>query len=178
MTTNSSLSSKNTAGKDGRYRIVLGAALACGLLDQITKLMVLAALPFGHGISVIPGLFDLVHVRNRGAAFGFLNRSDIDWQFWLFLCVTLLAVGLIYNMVRKASYSKPLFWGFGLVLGGAVGNLIDRIRLRAVIDFLDFHVGVWHWPAFNVADMGICVGAALCIFYMWRSDAAQKGEKA
>lgn len=165
------------AGRDGRYRIVLGAALVCAVLDQLTKLAVALWIPFQHGREIIPGFFDLVHVRNRGAAFGILNRPDIDWQFWIFLAATLVAAGLILNMTRSARFSRTLFLGFGLILGGAVGNLIDRVRLRAVIDFMDLHVAGWHWPAFNVADMGICIGAALCIFCMW-GRSGPKGGKA
>lgn len=89
----SSRPAEKSAGKDGRYRIVFGAALACAVLDQITKLAVTAKIPYQHGIELVPGFFDLVHVRNRGAAFGILNRPDIDWQFWLFLAATLAAAG-------------------------------------------------------------------------------------
>ena len=166
------------SGRDGRYRIVFSAAIGCAVLDQLTKLAVAAWIPYQHGIEVIPGFFDLVHVRNRGAAFGILNRPDMDWQFWLFLAATLVAAGVILNMARSARFSRALFLGFGLILGGAVGNLIDRVRLRAVIDFMDLHIAGWHWPAFNVADMGICFGAALCILYMWRQPGAAKGGKA
>lgn len=166
------------SGRDGRYRIVFSAAIGCAVLDQLTKLAVAAWIPYQHGIEVIPGFFDLVHVRNRGAAFGILNRPDMDWQFWLFLAATLVAAGLILNMTRSARFSRALFLGFGLILGGAMGNLIDRVRLRAVIDFMDLHIAGWHWPAFNVADMGICFGAALCILYMWRQPGAAKGGKA
>ena len=162
-----------TRSGDGRYRVIFGLAAGCVALDQLTKAAVTASLPLYGSVRVVPGLFDVVHVRNRGAAFGFLNRPDIDWQFWLFLLATLLACGLILGMARTARYSRPLFVGFGLILGGAVGNLIDRIRLRAVIDFLDFYVGAWHWPAFNVADAAICIGALLAAIALWRrSDAA------
>ncbi|MCH5277836.1 MAG: signal peptidase II [Desulfovibrionaceae bacterium] len=158
---------------DGRYRVIFWLTAACVALDQATKAAVTASLPLHGSMRVVPGLFDLVHVRNRGAAFGFLNRSDMDWQFWLFLLATLVACGLILGMARTARYSRTLFVGFGLILGGAVGNLIDRVRLRAVIDFLDFYMGVWHWPAFNVADVAICVGALLAAFVLWfRSGAA------
>lgn len=173
-----SLPAGEHAAKDGRYRIVFSAALGCAVLDQFSKLAVTACIPYQHGMEVIPGFFDLVHVRNRGAAFGILNRSDMDWQFWLFLAATLVAAAFILNMTRSARYSRALFLGFGLILGGAAGNLIDRVRLRAVIDFMDLHVAGWHWPAFNVADMGICFGAALCMLYMWRQPGAAKGGKA
>ena len=156
-----------------RWRIFFTTAAAVLALDQLTKLWIVKNLTLTSELPVIPGFFSIVSVRNRGAAFGFLNRADIDWQFWLFLLATLLACGLILGMARTARYSRALFVGFGLMLGGAVGNLIDRIRLRAVIDFLDFYVGAWHWPAFNVADAAICIGALLAAIALWRrSDAA------
>ena len=116
-----------------------------------------------------------MNIRNRGAAFGFLNRSDIEWQFWLFLLATLVAAVAIILLVRTAQEQPWLFRALGLVMGGALGNLIDRIRFRAVVDFLDIYVGDWHWPAFNVADMAICVGAGLACLLLWKSP--QPGSK-
>ena len=155
-------------GKDTRYRVVLGVGVGALVLDQLTKLWVMASLPYYGAVTVIPGFFDLVNIRNRGAAFGFLNRSDIEWQFWLFFAATLVSAGVIFMLARSAQRGeKLLFWGLGMVLGGAVGNLVDRIRFRAVVDFLDFYVGQWHWPAFNVADIAICCGALLVCLSMW-----------
>lgn len=152
-----------------RYRILFGCAAAATALDQLTKWWAVSVIPEHRPISVIAGFFDLVNIRNRGAAFGFLNRSDIEWQFWLFLAATLAAAWAIFTLVRGATRHDPLlFSALGLVLGGAVGNLIDRIRFRAVVDFLDFYVGDWHWPAFNVADIAICVGAFLACAAMYR----------
>ena len=154
--------------KDTRYRTVIGVAAGALVLDQLTKIWVMASLPSYGAVTVIPGFFDLVNIRNRGAAFGFLNRSDIEWQFWLFLAATLISAGVIFTLTRSAHREeKLLFWGLGMVLGGAVGNLIDRIRFRAVVDFLDFYVGAWHWPAFNVADIAICCGAGLVCLGMF-----------
>ncbi|WP_300773197.1 signal peptidase II [uncultured Desulfovibrio sp.] len=158
-----------------RYRLLGGYALLALLLDQLTKFWVLAAIPKHKSITVIPGLLDLVNIRNRGAAFGFLNRSDIEWQFWLFLLATLVAAVAIILLVRTAQEQPWLFRALGLVMGGALGNLIDRIRFRAVVDFLDIYVGDWHWPAFNVADMAICVGAGLACLLLWKSP--QPGSK-
>lgn len=149
-----------------RYRIVFGLAAVLAVCDQITKLAVTAKL-LPHEIVRVTGFFNLVNVRNRGAAFGFLNDPSIDWQFWLFLGATLVAVLIILIIVRGAKEEeRPLFAGLGCILGGAAGNLVDRIRLREVIDFLDFHYAGWHWPAFNVADMAICAGAAVTALYM------------
>ena len=156
------------ADKDNRYRTLLGVGLVVLLLDQLTKLWVMASLPYYGAVTVIPGFFDLVNIRNRGAAFGFLNRSDIEWQFWLFFAATVVSAGVIFLLARSARKGdRFLFWGLGLVLGGAVGNLVDRIRFRAVVDFLDFYVGQWHWPAYKVADIAICCGAVLVCLSLW-----------
>lgn len=152
-----------------RYRILLGVAAVVVLLDQCTKWWAMTSIPQHRPITVIAGFFDLVNIRNRGAAFGFLNRSDIEWQFWLFLAATVIAAWAIVSLVRTARHDPLLFVALGLVLGGALGNLIDRVRFRAVVDFLDFYLGIWHWPAFNVADIAICIGAFGACFAMYRA---------
>ncbi len=146
---------------NARWTLLLSAAPAVVLLDQLSKRLVNEALPLGASLPVVPGLFNLVNIRNRGAAFGFLNRSDKDWQPLLYLGCTLLAVVVDLNL-KKQSGRAPLLWtGLSLVLGGALANLWDRLSERAVTDFLDFYLGDAHWPAFNVADIAICVGAGL-----------------
>lgn len=152
-----------------RYAIIAAVAAAVTALDQLTKAWVLTAIPHYTLIPVIDGLFNLVHVRNRGAAFGFLNRHDISWQFWLFLAATALAVVVVTALAKHATAREyGFFTALGLILGGALGNLIDRVRFREVIDFLDFYYGSYHWPAFNVADIAICCGAALALILSWR----------
>lgn len=152
-----------------RYAIIAAVAALVTLADQLSKAWVLRAVPLYTEIPVLKGFFSLVHVRNRGAAFGFLNRDDIAWQFWLFLGATALAV-LVIVILAKNSRPKEyaFFTALGLILGGAAGNLIDRIRYREVVDFLDFYLGNYHWPAFNVADIAICCGAALALILSWR----------
>lgn len=149
-----------------RFKIIYALGLIVLVLDQLTKLWAISAVPRYGSVTVIPGFFDLVNIRNRGAAFGFLNDPSIDWQFWLFMAATAVALAAIHMMAKSSPEDKLLFTGLGLILGGALGNLVDRIRMRAVIDFLDFYVGDWHWPAFNVADIGICVGAGIIILSM------------
>jgi signal peptidase II len=155
-----------------RYGIIAAVAAVVLVLDQLSKVWIQQAIPvWEKGFTVIPGFFDIVHILNRGAAFGFLNRHDIDWQRPFFVFVSILAMGLIAFMARSKDDDGPFFvYGLGLILGGALGNLVDRIRLGVVIDFLDFYIGDMHWPAFNVADMGICVGAGalLVSFYQQR----------
>jgi len=155
-----------------RYRTIALLALAVFALDQSTKLWIQQAIPvWEKGFTVIPGFFDIVHILNRGAAFGFLNSHDINWQRPFFIAVSILALGLIWTLARSKEDDGPFYvYGLGLILGGALGNLLDRVRLGVVVDFLDLYVGDMHWPAFNVADMGICIGAAalLVSFYQQR----------
>ncbi len=148
-------------GRAALPRLVLvgGGVLA---LDQATKGLVLAALPRGESLTVIPGLFDLTHVRNPGGAFGFLQQLDPGLRLALFAAAALLAavvLGMLYLQTPPAQ--RRLSIGIALVFGGAVGNLIDRLRYGEVVDFLDVYVGSWHWPAFNVADSAITVGVGL-----------------
>ena len=157
-----------------RYRILFVLAALVAAADQLTKILVTACIPQYRSVTVIPGFFDLVYLHNRGAAFGFLNRADIEWQFWLFLGATAFAIWAIVTLTRAAQHDPLLFSGLGLILGGAIGNLVDRLRYRAVLDFLDFYLGDWHWPAFNVADAGICVGAFLACIALYRTPREQR----
>lgn len=146
-----------------RYLIVYGIGLFSVIADQYTKWLTVQHIPLWSGFPVIPDFFNLVHVLNRGAAFGFLNNTDTNWQIWLFGGAAVAACIAVHLMARSAKHNKLLFTALGLILGGAVGNLIDRIRIGAVIDFLDFYYKNYHWPAFNVADICICVGAGLML---------------
>lgn len=161
-----------------RFGLLALVALVVMAIDQWTKWLTLAYIPEHRPIPVISGFFDLVNVRNRGAAFGFLNRSDIEWQFWLFLGATVAAVAAIIALIRSMREDdRRLVLGLGLVMGGALGNLVDRVRFRAVIDFLDFYIGAWHWPAFNVADVAICLGALLACLSLWRHPREEEPRK-
>jgi signal peptidase II len=131
------------------------------VLDQISKALVLATLRTGEQIAALP-FFNWVLTWNRGAAFSFLSDAG-GWQRWLF---TLLAVGVsgwIFVMLRQHAGERRLALALALIMGGAIGNVIDRLRFGAVVDFLDFHLAGWHWPAFNVADSAITVGAVLMV---------------
>ncbi|MDL2268272.1 signal peptidase II, partial [Desulfovibrio sp. OttesenSCG-928-G15] len=135
-----------------------------------TKYLVDTTMAMYDVIEITP-FFNLVHVLNHGAAFGFLNDPETTWQFWFFLAATLMALGIIVFIAKSAPRSSTvLFAGLGLILGGAFGNLVDRIRFRAVVDFLDFHYAGWHWPAFNVADIAICTGAFLAALLLWKAE--------
>lgn len=137
------------------------------LLDQLTKAMVTDNLVAYRDVIPLTGFFNLVHVHNTGAAFS-LFADQGGWQRAFFVVLASVAAGVILYLLRKTR-GQPLFnAALALILGGAVGNLIDRVLYGHVIDFLDFYVGTWHWPAFNVADSAITVGAALLIWDSFR----------
>jgi signal peptidase II len=139
----------------------LAAAAAIALADRLTKLMVLAAMQPGE-LREVTGFFNLVLVFNKGAAFSFLAEQP-GWQTPFFIAVSVIAsVVLVVLLVREPA-RRLLCAGFAAILGGALGNLWDRIAYGKVVDFLDFHAFGWHWPAFNVADSAISIGAALVI---------------
>ncbi len=144
--------------------MVAGAVL---ILDQATKALVLTHLPLGGSIPVIPGFFDLTHVHNPGGAFGFLSGMSAEIRSLLFVAVSLLAAGLIlYFYWQTPARQRFLAVGLCLLFGGAVGNLVDRIRFGVVVDFLDLYVGDLHWPAFNVADSAITVGVFIFAYHI------------
>jgi signal peptidase II len=137
-------------------------ALVIIILDQISKYVVIHTFRIYESVPVIAGFFNLVHVRNRGMAFGFLNRPDINFGFYILVGASLGAIALLLIWFIKLKESDRLTTlALSLILGGAIGNLIDRLRFREVVDFLDFYIGAYHWPAFNVADSAITVGAIL-----------------
>lgn len=141
------------------------------LLDQVTKALVLNYLPLyrhsGDSISLIPGFFNLTHIQNPGGAFGLLANQSPQIRTLLFMGVSTLAVFLLlYFYFSTPPTHRWLSSAFAAILGGAVGNLIDRFRFGYVVDFLDFFVRGWHWPAFNVADSAITVGITIFIIHL------------
>jgi signal peptidase II len=156
----------------GRKSALLLVILAAGVaLDQATKLMVAKALPLGTQVPVIRGFFNLVHIHNRGAAFGLLAHLSLDAARVFFVLTTGLVLAVVgYLWWRLPSGRGAAALGYSLIMAGALGNLIDRVRLGEVIDFLDFFWGRFHWPAFNVADSLVCVGAALLVWVILRED--------
>jgi signal peptidase II len=146
--------------------------LVVGLaLDQATKLLVMDHLPLGGQVPLIPGLLNLVHIHNKGAAFGLLSgwSAEFAWLFFVITTVLVLAV-LGYLLWRLPADHWPAALGYSLILTGALGNLIDRIRLGEVVDFIDVYWGRYHWPAFNVADSLVCVGAAVLVWVVIREE--------
>ena len=148
--------------------LYLAGAGAVVALDRLTKLFAVDRLDLGEVYTVVPG-FNLALVLNRGAAFGFLADSG-GWQRWFFVMV-----GLAITLLRQGQASKLLRLGLTLILGGALGNIIDRVSQGYVIDFVDLHWQVWHWPAFNVADVGITMGALIVLLDVFGSMRATPG---
>jgi signal peptidase II len=142
-------------------------AIAVIVLDQITKAVIREKLFMYGSYKVIDGFFSLVYVMNPGAAFGFLAGAPEIFRYLFFISITVLAILLIiYYILKSKSQDVLIVISLTLIFGGAVGNLIDRIRFGAVVDFLDFYIGTWHWPAFNAADSAISIGAVLMIWEM------------
>jgi signal peptidase II len=132
------------------------------VLDQASKLWVLSSFRFGESLPVTD-FFNLVLVFNSGAAFSFLADAG-GWQKWFFVVLALAISVWLVVMIRQHAQERLLPLALALVLGGALGNVIDRLRFGAVVDFLDFHLAGWHWPAFNVADSAITVGVVLMLW--------------
>lgn len=146
-----------------RPRLLITAALIV-LFDQATKAMVGASLPLYESVTIIPGLVDFTHVRNTGAAFGLLNSADLPMKWGMMVGLALVAIAAIGAYGATLRHDEKIARaGLALVLGGAIGNLIDRARLGYVLDFVDVYSGNWHFWAFNVADAAITIGAILVI---------------
>ena len=136
-------------------------ALCVVVADQVTKALVLAHFSLGERVE-LTSFFNMVLVYNKGAAFSFLSDAG-GWQTTALIVFALVAIGIVGAFIVRSPGRTMLLTGLALILGGALGNLIDRVRFGQVVDFLDFHAAGWHWPAFNVADSAITVGAALLI---------------
>ncbi len=151
-----------------------GVAAAVLAVDRLTKWLIETRMGAFDTVRVIPGFFDIVHSTNRGVAFGMFNDSTSPWRTALLTAFSLAAVVLISAMLWKAnSMDRLTRWALALVLGGAAGNVYDRIVFGRVTDFLDFYVGDTHWPAFNVADSAIVVGCCLLALDLLKPKAAR-----
>jgi signal peptidase II len=153
-----------------RRAIAYAAAAAIFVLDRASKWIVERYVSFSDDYRVIPGLFDIVRSQNRGVAFGILNDSTASWRTLLLLAVSLAAVGLVAGILWKAQRMERLtLWGLASILGGAAGNVFDRLVYGQVTDFLELYVGQYHWPTFNLADSAIVVGSGLFLIDALRS---------
>jgi len=162
-----SLDSDGSGAKHSKYTKLFVISGLVVILDQITKLLILKNLPLFHSITVIPGFFNVTHILNPGGAFGFMAHQNSQFRNLLFLLAASIAICFIFFFYKNVSETQPLLaTGLALIFGGAVGNLIDRIRFGKVVDFLDFYIGSHHWPAFNVADSAITVGITVFVFHL------------
>ena len=149
------------------HRLLVGIMLAVLTLDQATKAMVHSLLPLHESVAIIPGFLNLTHVWNTGAAFGLLNEVDIPYKAALMTAIATVALIAIATFAWRSTSHNPIAQlGLALILGGAIGNLIDRVTAGYVVDFVDFYWHNWHFWAFNVADSAITVGAGLLILDM------------
>jgi signal peptidase II len=150
-------------------RLVLVAGITL-MLDQATKELVMQGLSLHENLELIPGFFSLTHIHNAGGAFGLLAGEVTPTRVLFFLAVSGLALGVILYLYARIPPGKPWIEGaLAMIFGGALGNMVDRLRFGEVVDFLDFHIGAVHWPAFNVADSAISVGVGiLCLCVLSR----------
>lgn len=151
----------------GKYKILVIISFLVIVFDQISKAIIVKLItPYTSKI-IIPGVFNITHIYNPGGAFGFMAGQSTLVRTILFLVVSTIAIGFIFYFYKNTPGTHPvLASGFALIFGGAIGNMIDRIRLGTVVDFLDFYIKGLHWPAFNIADSAISVGMAIFLFHL------------
>jgi len=149
-----------------KFSVPIVSALLLGVADQASKAWAVRNLPLFELREIVPGIFGMVHVRNTGVAFSLLSNLDPRWVHPLLILATVLAMGAVLAYIAFLPCRGAAPVGLGLILGGAIGNLIDRARLGYVVDFLDLYWRNHHWPTFNVADVGITVGVALLVIDM------------
>lgn len=153
----------------GKFRIAALTALVGVCLDQVSKLYIDNSFELYQSVKVLENFFHITYIRNRGAAFGILSDNALRLPF--FIAVSIIAIiGVIWYLRQLSATQKFSPLALGLILSGAIGNLIDRIRLGEVIDFIDVHWYNHHWPAFNVADSAICVGVVLLLIDTWHEE--------
>lgn len=165
-----SASSRRNGLSAKKWRLVGVWLIFIVSVDQLTKYIVHRMMPLHHSIPIIDGLFNLTYVRNTGAAFGIFAGSHEAFRLPFLVLVSMVAIVFIFTLLRRLRDEETgLITALAFILGGAIGNLIDRALHREVIDFLDFYWSAYHWPAFNLADSFITVGVAITIFYLVRA---------
>jgi signal peptidase II len=162
-------------GISGRNAFWMAVILALVVaFDQLTKYLVLQNIARGEIVPVIPDFFNLTLTFNRGAAFGLLSDLPDGTRQLVLAVTTLIALSaVLYFLVRDFHGERVAHYSMALILGGAFGNVIDRVRLGEVVDFLDVYWGTYHWPAFNIADSAICVGVAILLLKKPRTHSAK-----
>jgi signal peptidase II len=160
-------------------RMLVSVPLTVVALDQVTKFWVAGRMQLFESIPVVPGFFSITYVRNPGAAFGMFSEAHGLLRIAFLVGVSLLAVGLLLVFFLRSPHAERVSRiAAVLVMGGAIGNLIDRLRFGEVIDFLDVFVGRLHWPAFNLADAAITIGIGLFVISAWREREARRHPEA
>jgi signal peptidase II len=150
-----------------KTRIVLGCVGFIVLADQLTKYIVDRTMPLHYSIPIIENFFSLTYIRNTGAAFGIFSGSHEAFRLPFLIIVSLIAIGFIFTMLKRLRESETgLTIALAFILGGAIGNLIDRVIYGEVIDFLGVYWSNYHWPAFNLADSFITVGVCITVYYL------------
>jgi signal peptidase II len=145
-----------------KYHIIIAVLVV--LLDRLTKALVAQRISLHDSVDVVPGLFRLTHVQNQGAAFGLFSDSPSEWKVAMLILFSVAALAVVSALLWKNGNAlNATAIALSLVFGGALGNLWDRVASGKVIDFLDFYFGSHHWPAFNIADSAIVVGALLLL---------------
>ncbi len=149
-----------------KYVLVFSVAAVVLILDQLSKWYIRHTFGLYESVAIIDSVFHITHIRNAGGAFGLLNQGAKVWRLPFFLAVSCVAVGVLLAFVRRIDpRQRWLLLALGGILGGALGNLVDRMISGEVTDFLDFHWHGYYWPAFNVADSGISVGMIILLAY-------------
>lgn len=150
-----------------KYKMLVVISVVTIVMDQVSKWIILESLNMYQTIPVIPGFFNITHIHNPGGAFGFFADQSPGVRSFVFIFVSFLALGFIFYFYKNTPAThKMLAGGFALIFGGAVGNMIDRIRFGTVVDFLDVYINNLHWPAFNIADSAISIGMAIFIYHV------------
>jgi signal peptidase II len=146
-----------------KYHFLISLGIV--ILDRLAKLAVERKIPLHDGIQIIPGFFRITHLENRGAAFGLFADSPSEWKIGMLVLFSIIALVIVSTLLWKNSHAiSSTGIGLSLILGGAIGNLWDRLSAGHVTDFLLFYIGRYQWPAFNVADSAIVIGATLLVF--------------
>jgi signal peptidase II len=148
------------------YLVLIGGSTI--VLDQVTKHIVQDRFDLHESVVVLDGVFSLTYILNPGAAFGFMGSQSETFRAIFFLVVSIIALTLLIIFFRQTAVDDSYgLIALSLLFGGAIGNMIDRIRLGEVVDFLDFYVGQYHWPAFNVADSAITIGVSIMMLHLF-----------
>jgi len=158
-------------GPLAHQRTIPLVAVAVLIVDQVTKAIAVANIPLHTRVPIVDGFFALTHAHNRGMAFGLFNNVGGPWLRWVLVGVALVAVGIIWSYARHETNRPGVLLAFGAILGGALGNLVDRLRFGYVEDFILAHWGAHEWPAFNVADAAITMGGVALFITLAREPA-------